>query len=254
MKYSIVIPTYNHCNDLLKPCLEAILKYSTVSDLEIIVSANGCTDNTLDYLNKLKASFDYLGLSNNFKVVWHNEPLGYAKATNAGIKLATSDKIILLNNDAILLSQNKDDWLNLLSSAFNDPKCGIACSLRKYSSITKLYFGLFYCAMIDRKMFDLVGLIDERYEVGGNEDIDFCAAIQLLGYEVIQPVPNVWDPAVGLHVGTFPLWHKGEATVHDPTLVTDWEQTFRKNELLLALKYNNMEWYLAHKDSIKFGA
>lgn len=31
-KYSIVIPTYNHCDDLLRPCVESIYKYT---DMEV---------------------------------------------------------------------------------------------------------------------------------------------------------------------------------------------------------------------------
>ena len=50
MTYSIVIPTYNYCNDLLKPCLESIIKYTDLLDLEVLVVANGCTDNTKEYV------------------------------------------------------------------------------------------------------------------------------------------------------------------------------------------------------------
>ena len=28
MKLSIIIPTYNHCYDLLQPCLETLIKYT----------------------------------------------------------------------------------------------------------------------------------------------------------------------------------------------------------------------------------
>ena len=250
MKYSIVIPTYNNCDKFLKPCIEALLKYSHVSDIELIISANGCTDNTAEYLDKLKASFDYLGLSDHLKIVWNPDALGYARATNAGIKVSTCDKLVMLNNDAILLGQHRGDWLKLLNQGFEDnPKCGITCSLKKYSPITNMDFGVFFCVMFTREVLNKVGYLDERYEKGGNEDIDFCAAAQLLGYEVVQPVPLVWSDAANLYVGTFPLWHQGEGTVHNPELVSDWERTFRINELKLAQKYN-MAWYEAHKHTV----
>ena len=44
MKYSVVIPTYNHCDDFLKPCIESIAQYSDLPDIELIVSANGLQD------------------------------------------------------------------------------------------------------------------------------------------------------------------------------------------------------------------
>jgi hypothetical protein len=43
-KISIVIPTYNHLEDALKPCIESIEKYTTMDEVEIIVVANGCSD------------------------------------------------------------------------------------------------------------------------------------------------------------------------------------------------------------------
>lgn len=251
MKYSIVIPTYNNCEKFLKPCLAALFKYTYLKDIELIISANGCMDNTHEFLKELQEKFQYLGLERHLKIIWHDDPLGYARATNAGILQATCDKLVMLNNDAILLPQIKGDWLRMLHSGFeSNPRCGITCSLKKYSPITKMDFGIFFCVMIDRKVINEVGLLDERYEKGGNEDIDFCAAAQLLGYEVVQPIPLVWNEEIKLHVGSFPLWHQGEGTVHNPELVSDWENTFRRNELKLALKYNNLEWYEAYKNTV----
>ena len=100
MKYSIVIPTYNHCEKYLKPCIDSIIKYTDMADIELIVSANGCVDNTKPYLYYLMSAYP-----DNVRMVWSDEALGYAGATNAGIKVATTDKIVLLNNDTVLLDQ-----------------------------------------------------------------------------------------------------------------------------------------------------
>ena len=102
MKYSIVIPTYNNCEKYLKPCIDSIIKWTDMADVELVISANGCIDNTSRYLHYLETSIP------NLKVVWNNEPLGFAKATNEGIKATSASKIILLNNDTILLEQQKN--------------------------------------------------------------------------------------------------------------------------------------------------
>lgn len=250
IKYSIVIPTYNHCDKFLKPCISAVLSYSTIDDIEIIISANGCTDNTLDYLGKLQDDFNYLGYGNHLKIVWNKSPIGYARATNEGIKVSTGEKVILLNNDAILLPQKRNDWLCLLEKGFTDYEdCGISCSLKKYSEITNMEFGVFFCAMLSRKLINEIGLLDEQFEIGGNEDIDYCARAHLKNYKIIQPVAMDWNPEVNIHVGNFPLWHQGEGTVHDTSLISGWERNFRINELKLALKYNT-EWYEKYKDTV----
>lgn len=251
MNYSIVIPTYNHCKDLLIPCVESVLKYSHVWDVELIISANGCIDETKQYLDYLRNIYDTLGLSDNLKTVWSDKPLGYAKASNAGIKLATTDKILLLNNDVVILGQPKHYWLETLNKPFEkNPNCGVSCTLKKYSPVTKSEFAIFFCAMIHRKVLDKIGLISEDYGTGGHEDTDYCIRAEHAGYTIDQEIPLYWSHEANMHVGAFPLYHRGEGTVHDPSLVQNWEHTFHSNELLLAQKYN-VEWYEENKHRVQ---
>ena len=127
MKYSVVIPTYNNCDKFLKPCIDSIIKYTHLEDIELIISANGCTDNTEEYLNNLKATIP------NLKVIWSKNPLGFPKSVNLGIKASSCEKIVLLNNDTQLLEQQKNTWLDLLDLHFGNPKCGISCVIKEYS-------------------------------------------------------------------------------------------------------------------------
>jgi GT2 family glycosyltransferase len=220
MKYSIVIPTYNNCEKYLKPCIDSIIKHTDMTDVELVISANGCTDNTSRYLHYLETAIP------NLKIIWNDEPLGFVKATNEGIKVATSDKIILLNNDTILLEQSKNKWLELLDKG---DVCGV---LTQYSEITKRQFIVFFCALIDRKVFNTIGLLNEEYQTGGCDDIDFCLRAEQAGFKLVECGNN----------GTYPIYHKAEGTMHDPALVKDWDNKFLLNQLKLAEKYNK-EWY-----------
>jgi len=213
MKYSIVIPSYNNCEKYLKPCVDSIIKYSNMDEVELVISANGCTDNTQDYLQDLHTKIPHM------TSVWDDDALGFAKATNAGIKEARADKIVLLNNDTVILG---DNWLERLDVG------DISAVLTKHSDITKSYFGIFFCVMIQKRVFDAIGLLDEQYNVGGCEDIDFCYQAELNGFKIVD---------VGFR-GDFPIYHVAEGTVHDETLVQNWKDTFYKNELKLAKKYN----------------
>jgi len=243
MKYSIIIPTYNHCNDLLKPCIESIFEYSNLKDIELIISANGCTDNTLEYLGALSEKFSYLGLKKHFKIVWESDPLGYSGACNAAIKVATTDLIVLLNNDAVLLHHNKSDWLNLLEGPFiNNPKCGISCVIKGHSEPAGRDFAVFFCVMIHKKVFDTIGLLSMDYGVGGGEDTEFCIEAENAGFEVCEVLSKTWNNEVNIHTGAFPIYHKGEGTMHDPNLVNDYNSVFLENSLTLAKKYNP-RWY-----------
>lgn len=239
IKYSIVIPTYNHCDDLLKPCVETIFKYSKMGEVELIISANGCVDNTKLYLNTLRMQFDMLGFSENFKMVWHDKALGYSRACNEGIKLATTDKIVLLNNDILLLPQNRQTWLELLNAPFDlNPKCGVSCVVKGPSAPAGRDFAIFFCVMIHRKVFEKIGLLNEEYGVGGGEDTEFCIEAEDAGFEVCVALETQWNQNIGMHTGNFPIYHKGEGTVHDASLVPNWNDIFNENSVRLAKKYN----------------
>lgn len=243
MKYSIVIPTYNHLEDCLKPCVESLLKYSNIKDIELIISANGCTDGTSAYVNALIQKFNYLGLENHIKLAWSDEPLGYAKATNAGIKLATTDYIVLLNNDVVIMPQEKNRWLELFERKFiEDRDCGISCVVKGPSDPAGHDFAIFFVVMIHRKVFDKIGLLSEDYGVGGHEDTEFSIETERAGFKVLEAIEKFWKPEIGMHVGDFPVFHKGEATVHDKTLVPEWDKIFLENSLTLSKKYNPT-WY-----------
>jgi glycosyltransferase involved in cell wall biosynthesis len=220
MKYSVVIPTYNKCEQYLKPCIDSIIKYTDMELVEIIISANGCKDNTDAYLNYLATAIPHL------KIVWDEYPLGFAKAINEGIKLCTSHKIILLNNDTILLEQPKNDWLNKLDNG------DISAPLFLHSEITQRQFAVFFCVLIQKKVFDTIGLLPEDYEVGGNEDIEFCLLAESAGFKLHNCGNNDY----------FPIYHKAEGTMNDENLVNNWKQQFLLNQLQLAKKHN-IEWY-----------
>jgi FkbM family methyltransferase len=243
MKYTIVIPTYNHCDDLLKPCIDSIFKYTNIYDIELIVSANGCKDNTFSYLQTLKKKYQLLQLENNFKIVWNDQPLGYSKACNVAITEATTDLIVLLNNDTVLLPQNKNDWLSLLENPFNANKnCGISCVIKGPSEPAGRDFAIFFCVMIHRKVFDKIGLLSLDYGVGGGEDTEFSIECENAGFEVLECMKNQWDSTNQIFSGNFPIYHKGEGTLHDKNLVPEWDDIFLTNSLTLAKKYNP-KWY-----------
>lgn len=239
MKYSIVIPTYNHCDDLLKPCVESILKYTDMSEVELIISGNGCVDNTRQYLEEMWTGFNRYGFEKNFKVAWSDTPTGFAKATNDGIKRSTGDKIILLNNDIILLEQKKNDWLNYLIEPFHsNPNCGISCIVKQKCDAIDKYFAVFFCVMVDRKVFNKIGLLNEEYGIGSGEDVEFCIEAEKAGFEICQAGEKHWSNEINSWSGYFPIYHKGEGTVHDQSLVPNWSEVFTNNHKKLADKYN----------------
>lgn len=201
---SIVIPTYNRCDELLKPCLESIKKYTDPSKIEVIVVANGCKDNTREYVESLGTPF---------KLIWLEEPSGYTKSTNEGIKAATGEYIVLLNNDTVLLEQQKDTWLKILIEPFKDPTVGITGPLKAYCPYARKDFLIFFCVMMKKEMFDKYGLLDEIFNPGFGEDVEWCVRIINQGYRIQQvPVESEVTQGDKLMLGQFPIFHVGEGT------------------------------------------
>jgi len=227
MKVSIVIPTYNKCDELLKPLCESIIKYTELNDIEIIIVANGCTDNTEEYVKSLGPPF---------KIIVHPDALGYTKSTNIGILASSGEFILLLNNDCIILPQQKNWWIDCLIQPFeNDKKVGITGPLKSFCGHAKREFMVFFCVMIKQNLFNQFGLLDITFSPGGAEDTDFSIKVQNGGYKILQVPGDELKLSGGLMVGCFPIYHAGEKTVGE---LSNWQDIFSRNSHYLAKKYD----------------
>lgn len=226
IKYSIIIPTYNHCDDLLKPCIESIIKYTNLSNVEIIIVANGCTDGTRAYVESLGYPFN---------LIWIDEASGYTKSTNIGIKAASGTYIILLNNDTVLLDQNINKWLQMLESPFNkDNLVGLTGPLQLYDNYSNAQVLIFFCVMIKKEIFDKIGYLDEIFSPGGGEDIDFSIRARNAGYDVKVIEPSLFNGET--NTSSFPIWHKNNLTFREIPEYTNFY--VKRNGLINCKRYN----------------
>lgn len=218
-KFSIIIGAYNQLEKYTKPCLESIREHTDFCDLEVIVVANGCTDGTAEYVRSL---------GEPFRCLEFNDPLGYAKANNIGVRESEGDYVILLNNDTKILGP---EWLTLLRNGV-DSGAGIVGPKILHDENTNHPFVIFFCAMFKRSLFDELDGLDERFPVGGGEDIDFCVKAQKNGHRILE-VTGV-DPTVKYG---FPIYHAAEGTVE--AFYPNWEEIFHGNMRRLKAKWEN---------------
>lgn len=234
-KYSIIIPTYNHLEDCLRPCIESVIKNSSQDTIELIIVANGCTDGTREYVGEL-----FKNPSLCLRYIEFKEPIGYTKATNVGLKIAEGEYIILLNNDVILLDWAcNNNWINLLEDPFiKIPSCGISGTTLQYSQPADSNFLIFFCVMISRAAFNKLGYLDEIFSPGSGEDIDYCIKAVKAGYS-IHEVPlgekSVLNYEEGISISSYPIYHQAEATVHG---LSNWGEIFSRNMNILKERYN----------------
>jgi len=226
--YSIIIPVWNRFDEYTKPCIDSIKHYSK-EDYEIIVIDNGSTE---ENRAKMQALAD---TDSRISVYFYDEPLGYSKATNEGIKKARAEYIILLNNDTLVQGP---EWIPMLRESVDRPNAGISGPLHIPLHNLTGKFVVFFCAMVRREVFDKIGLLDESFGVGGCEDCAFCIMAEKAGYTLeVAGTPTDQRDEDGRMIGSFPLWHKCEGTVHHEMDPDKWKEIFNSNVERLASKF-----------------
>jgi GT2 family glycosyltransferase len=172
-RVSLVIPVYNQLLHTMQ-CLESILRLPDKAG-EIIVVDNASTDGTPEYLNGLGVT-----------VIRNASNLGCAKAWNQGVQAGKGDVIGILSNDIIVTS----GWLPALLRFMEESGHGIVSPAMREGPLDyelDSYAAAFTaacrmatrpgllgpCMLIERDVFDKIGLFDERFINGGCEDVDF---------------------------------------------------------------------------------
>ncbi len=92
MKLSVIIVNYN-VKYFLEQCLCSVTRACKDIDTEIFVIDNLSTDGSKAYLH---------GKFEKVNFIWNTENVGFSKANNQVLKLATGDFILFLNPDTIL--------------------------------------------------------------------------------------------------------------------------------------------------------
>jgi len=248
---SIVVVTYNNI-ELTKKCLESMEKFNNYHNSEIIIVDNMSEkDETREFLIEYEKAHEHV------KVILNDINGGFSYGNNIGIKAASGEYIILLNNDTIVTP----NWIERLISHFhtneklgmlgprtnnigNEAKIDVSYESidemiefseqlyrenkgKEYQEIRVLAF---FCVAIKKEVFESIGLLDEAFGIGMFEDDDFCERAKAEGYSL-----SCADDVFIYH-------HLGATFNREPS---EWKQNlFKKNKALYESKYGK---WVPHK-------
>lgn len=172
MQTSIVMPTYifnNELHEITKKCISTIREFT--ENFQFIIVDNGSSE---EFTKTLRDNADIY--------IWNKENISFAKAVNQGLKLAQGNYLVVANND-IEVTEN---WLEPLISASNEQK-GVVCPTEPDRHSDREFAG--WCWLMSRDVFNVLGCLDERYEVATFEDTDYWAKVLSLGL-ILKRVRN----------------------------------------------------------------
>ena len=217
---SVIVPTKDKL-ELLRPCVESVLKRTRYQAFELIVVDNDSVEpRTRRYLDDLAGS-------GQVRVLSYPRPYNYSAINNHAVRNATGSFVCLLNNDTEVI---EPDWLcemmryavrteigavgaKLLYGDGTIQHAGVIVGIggaaghahRNLSAADVGYFGHAHlpqfvsavtgaCLLVDKRKFLAVGGLDEEFLPIAYNDVDLCLKLELAGLR------NVYVPhAVLVH-------------------------------------------------------
>ena len=216
MKISIILPAYNE-EARLPSCLDELLSYLPTLDIqyEIIVSADGCTDDTE------KIASEYASAHKNVLLVSFPERLGKGGGILNAARAASGDILIMMDVDLATppiqipatLRRMEEEQADIVYGSRNMPESNILVRPPFYRKILGKAFNFLFRLLFDIDLHDTqCGFKAIRRDVlnsfqrelnieGFAYDMDLAVKAVRHGYKILE-LPITWSHVEGSKVNT----------------------------------------------------
>ncbi len=202
MKASIIILVWNGMS-YLEACLNAVLAQD-YPNFEVIVVDNGSADGSADFVAEQYPQV---------RLIRNGRNMGFSAGNNIGLRAATGDVLVLLNQDTVVHT----GWLAALTQVLADPTIGIVGCKLLYPDGTLQHAGAYVYGVrgesghtgrhepdagqydqlrdvdfvtgaslgLTRSTFARIGPLDEGFAPAYYEDTDWCYRAREAGLRVV---------------------------------------------------------------------
>uniref|UniRef100_A0A6M3J268 Putative glycosyltransferase n=1 Tax=viral metagenome TaxID=1070528 RepID=A0A6M3J268_9ZZZZ len=204
------------CNRLeqTKKCIVAISERLTDIPFEVIITDNGSTDGTKEYLTTLNALKE-LGATTNMKFIYHSNNLGFSRGHRKALEQASGEFFLMLNNDMYI---QEDYWLEKFIGGFKgDPLVRAVAvypsRLRPDGTGFRVTYGEPFeylegsCFAVPVEFIKTFGLFDINFKGSYCEDSDLCLRLREAKFKLKAIELNTIHDNVILTTQTLPSGH-----------------------------------------------
>jgi GT2 family glycosyltransferase len=201
---SVIIPVLNGI-DYVRQCVESLYSVETEASFEVIAVDQNSTDGSREYLRAVAQQ------RGDFRLIENPVNVGFPQAVNLGASAARGAYLAIVNSDVIVTPKWLDHLLHVMR---DDPRLAVVGPMTNYVGegpqldadarnlapeqaaayaqrlaatpevkpiVDRL---VFFCALINRRVFDLLGGMASVFGLGNFEDDDFCMRARLAGHRL----------------------------------------------------------------------
>jgi GT2 family glycosyltransferase len=236
MKLSVVIICWNDLR-VLGDCLHSIYAGTHATEFEVLVSDNGSTDGSIEFV---RTNYPQV------RILENNANLGFAKGNNVGIRASTGEYVLILNPDTILSAGALDNFVAFAerhqeAGAFGcrvlNPDGSYQISGRPFPTIWRYWIAGLYlrflgglskafdadvytgwhgnsekaidwqsgcCVLFRGDLLRRLGGFDEQFFYHF-EEVDLCFRVHKAGFPILFTPEAVITHLGGQSVGRFPI-------------------------------------------------